>query len=57
MRFAADSSRSIDESASGNEEITPVSLGVQVDLTLAEGATHRFTVNLLHTSLIQEKEP
>jgi hypothetical protein len=40
-----------------NAKHAPVNLGVMVDLTTTRGSTHQFTVNLLHTSLLQESVP
>ena len=37
--------------------VTPVNLGVLIDVKLADGSDKQFTVNLLHTSLAQEVAP
>jgi len=46
----------VDESsATGNDSASqPANLGVLIELTLADGREHKFTVNLLHTHLIAQ---
>ena len=51
LRFTAEPAV---DSSSGSGTQAAMSLGVLVDLQLNDGTTHRFTVNLLHTTIAEE---
>jgi hypothetical protein len=45
------------DSSSDRGTQAAMSLGVLIDFQLNDGATHRFTVNLLHTTIAKEDSP
>jgi hypothetical protein len=54
LRFTAEPAG---DSSSDRSSQAAMSLGVLVDLQLNDGTTHRFTVNLLHTTIAKEDSP
>jgi hypothetical protein len=54
LRFVKEDIEVIDPDAFSSTPIVAASLGVLVDVTLADGSTRSFKVNLLHTLIARE---